>query len=73
MPDELKHFGESLSFYDSLTEEQKSIVHKASELAMEKQKNEGVPFPFGIFHPEVLNLLQSALNTRKEDADAPNP
>lgn len=61
---------ESIDFYNGLTEKQKKIVEEASQLAMEKQENENIPFPFGLFHPDVLNLLRSALDEEKGDCHA---
>lgn len=60
-------------FYSKLTDKQKKIIEEASQLAIEKQESENIPFPFGLFHPDVLNVLnvlRSTLGKEKGDGHA---
>lgn len=56
--------------FEGLTEKQREIIEQASKLAREKQESGEMPFPFGVFHPDVLKLLQTAANQMKEKGDA---
>lgn len=57
-------------FYNKLTDKQKKIIEEARQLAIEKQETENIPFPFGAFHPDVLNMLRSVLDEEKGDGHA---